>query len=212
MTETAEWPYDADEHDPLTKLRIPVVGSAWPAWSYIVAFDCGRLDDEEFRPTGREAAMLRSFLDEYIARWCNDAWLKKRPFDIDGVANGLVFRKWGEGDWGYRRRSWPARPTYVPEHPRIRGNSQLWESPPGPLTLVKVMDLIHMHGLNEPCEWWEKWKAAHPEVFGGDDVSADLVVVSREDLRRYFDDDRSDFNASTSGLRRLWIAAGIETP
>lgn len=30
MTETTEWPYDADRDDPLTKLRIPVT-SAHPA-------------------------------------------------------------------------------------------------------------------------------------------------------------------------------------
>ena len=55
------WPYDADEHDPLTALRIPVVGSAWPHWAYIVAFDSGRLDDERTRPTEHETLLLRSY-------------------------------------------------------------------------------------------------------------------------------------------------------
>lgn len=41
-------------------------------------------------------------------------------------------------------------------------------------------------------------------------TQTDRVVVSRADLRRYFDCDQSDFEASTSGLRRLWAAAGIE--
>lgn len=168
MTETTEWPYDADQHDPLTAMRIPVVGSAWPRWYYIVAFDSGRIDDETFRPTDEEAAMLRSYLDEYIDRYYNETWkakLKDRPFDIDGGANGLIFRKWGEGDWAYRRQSWSMGPTYVPEHPRIRGQR---EKPMGPLSLVQVMDRTHSHGDEEPSKNWVEWKAAHPEVFGGD--------------------------------------------
>lgn len=169
MTTTPEtdWPYDADQQDPLTELRIPVVGSAWPRWSYIVAFDSGRIDSETFRPTDAEAAMLRSYLDEYIGRWYNGTWkakLKDRAFDIDGGANGLIFRKWGEGDWAYRRQSWSMGPTYVPEHPRIREQR---EKPMGPLSLAQVMDRTHAHGDEKPSENWTAWKAAHPEIFGG---------------------------------------------
>lgn len=164
-----DWPYDADQHDPLTALRIPVVGSAWPRWFYIVAFDSGRLDDEQHRPTDREARMLASFLEEYIAHWYNDRWKAKmaeRPFDIDGGANGVIFRKWGDDDWGYRQRTWQYGPTYVPEHPRIRD-----EKHPGPLTLVQVMDRIRTIGSDEqPVQRWLDWKAAHPKVFGSADA------------------------------------------
>jgi hypothetical protein len=169
MPETAEWPYDADQHDPLTALRIPVVGSAWQGWFYIVSLDSGRLDDDQHRPDEHEVRLLRSFLDEYIAHWYNDRWKAKmaeRPFDIDGGANGVTFRKWGDGDWGYRRRSWNTGPTYVPTHPRIQG-----EKSPGPLTLAQVMDRIHTIG-DEPMPHWLEWKAAHPEVFAGEVADA----------------------------------------
>ncbi|MFI7691751.1 hypothetical protein ACIBQ6_21970 [Nonomuraea sp. NPDC049655] len=158
-----DWPYDADQNDPLTKLRIAVVGHAWPRWFYIVAFDSGRLDDEQHRPDEHETLLLRSFLDEYIEHWYNDRWKAKmaeRPFDIDGGANGVIFRKWSDNDWGYRRQSWQYGPTYVPVHPRVRDGSG-----PGPLTLVQVMDRIHTIG-DKLMPHWVEWKAARPEVFG----------------------------------------------
>lgn len=43
-----------------------------------------------------------------------------------------------------------------------------------------------------------------------DGEPSDLVVVSRSDLRRYFDCEDHDLSASVDGLRRLWTAAGIE--
>ncbi|WP_157253165.1 hypothetical protein [Nonomuraea typhae] len=158
------WPYDADQHDPLTKLRIAVVGHAWPRWNYIVAFDTGRLDEELTRPTDQEAAMIVSFLEEYIGHWYNETWkdkLRQRPFDIDGGANGVTFRKWGDNDWGYRRRTWTMGPTYVPTHPRTRSI----EKSPGPLTLLQVMDRIHTM-VDEVSPHWLEWKATHPEIFG----------------------------------------------
>jgi hypothetical protein len=170
MTAEAEtdWPYDADEHDPLTALRIPVVGSAWPRWNYIVAFDSGELDGEQTRPDERETAMLRLFLDEYIARWYSETWkarLAERPFDIDGGANGVTFRKWGPDDWGYRRRTWQYGPTYVPGPPRWRAKNP--DEAPGPLNLEQVMDRIHTVLDDEPAKSWVEWKAAHPNTFGG---------------------------------------------
>ena len=40
MTATSAWPFgtDADRDDPLTKLRIPVVGSFNPQWKYVAAY------------------------------------------------------------------------------------------------------------------------------------------------------------------------------
>lgn len=159
-TET-DWPYDADRDDPLTKLRIAAVASAHPRWNYIVAFDTSRSQ----RPTDTEAAMIQSFLCEYIEYWYNERWkarLAERPFDIDGGANGVVFCKWGDGDWGYRRRSWSMGPLYVPQSPRLR---EIDSSRLGPLDLDRLMDRVHTHGRGEPTTRWLGWKAAHPEVF-----------------------------------------------
>ena len=158
-----EWPYDADRDDPLTGLRIAVVGSAWPRWAYIVSFDPGRLDDDNTRPTDHEALLLQSFLNEYIGYWYNDQWKTKmaeRPFDIDGGANGITFRKWGDNDWAYHRRTWSMGPTYVPEHPNIRGKTF-----PSPLTLIQLMDRIHTVG-DEMSPRWITWKNTHPDLFG----------------------------------------------
>jgi hypothetical protein len=156
---TATWPYDADEHDPLTALRIPVV-CAWPDWCYIVAFD----RDSPVRPTDVEAAMLASFLGEYIDRWYTGSYkqtLAERPFDIDGGANGMVFRKYADSDWGYRRRTWDRGPMFVPEPPHFADRKF------GPLTLDKLMDHIHSIVDSEPSPRWLEWKATHPDVFGG---------------------------------------------
>lgn len=168
MTET-DWPYDAAQHDPLTALRIPVVSNAWPRWFYIVAFDFDQIDNDGNRPTDAEAAMLRSFLDEYIQHWYRESWIAKmteRPFDIDGSANGLVFRKWGEDDWGFRRRTWEYGPVFWPGPDWYR--RKYGEGPSAEAhSLVRVMDRTHSHGDDMPSARWLAWKAAHPDVFGG---------------------------------------------
>lgn len=164
MTTTA-WPFgfDADEHDPLTKLRIAVTGSH-PGWYYLVAFD----RDSDDRPTGAEAAMLASCLDEYKTYWyAGGSYAQKlaeRALDVDGGANGTIFRKWGDNDWGYRKQTWTMGPMFVPQSPRIRERYPD-EAPLGPLTLAQLMDHIHAHGDDQPCRRWLDWKAAHPEVF-----------------------------------------------
>lgn len=64
---TGTWKYDADEHDPLTKLRIPVT-SAHPGWTYTACFD----RESEQRPTDAEALMIASFIEQYQERWFGD--------------------------------------------------------------------------------------------------------------------------------------------
>lgn len=158
MTAKTTWPYDADEHDPLTALRIPVT-SAYPDWCYLTAFD----RDSAERPTDTEAAMLASFNRQYIEYWYSDSYkqtLAERPFDIDGGANGVVFRKWGVDDWGYRRRTWTMGPMFVPQSPAFADRTL------GPLSLAQLMDRIHAHGDDEPSPRWTAWKAAHADVFG----------------------------------------------
>lgn len=111
------WPYgtDADEHDPLTKLRIPVTG-AHPAWRYIATFD----RDSEARPTDREAAQLASYIEQYKVHFFGaDGWYKRKleekPLDVDAVTR--IFHKWGEGDWSYRVDTWQYGPFWCRSPP-----------------------------------------------------------------------------------------------
>lgn len=167
---TTKWPYDADKRDPLTKLRIAVVDTSHPQWHYIVAFDLDSFAEVKHRPTSHEALLLQSFLQEYIAYWYSPTWkdrLAERPFDIDGGANGYIFRKWGPDDWGYRQRSWREGPLFWPGPARWRAtlNSDL----PAARTysLKALLDQIHSHGDVQPHERWLKWKSSHPDLFGG---------------------------------------------
>ncbi|MET8080024.1 hypothetical protein [Streptomyces sp. NPDC005303] len=160
---TTTWPFgaDADRDDPLVDLRIAVTGSH-PMWRYLVAFD----RESPVRPTGAEAAMLASYLDEYKAYWYNPSYLGKlagRPLDVDGGANGVIFRKYADGDWGYRRQSWTMGPLYVPQSPRLR---EIYSSEAfGPYTLEQVMDHAHTIADDKPIKRWLDWKASHPDVF-----------------------------------------------
>lgn len=158
------WPFgeDCDRTDPLVQQRIAVT-SSHPGWAYLVAFDHA----SEERPTDREVAMLRSYLEEYKAYWYNPGYLARlarRPLDVDGGANGVIFHKWATDDWGYRRRSyrygntftvvWPLQRDANPDHNWL-----------GPFSLLALMDRIHTI-VDKPRDHWVEWKAAHPEVFG----------------------------------------------
>lgn len=155
MSNTAAWPFgtDADRADPLTALRIAVTGSH-PMRCYLVGFD-------------REAAMLASYLEEYKTYFYgpDDSSgyryrMARRLLDVDGGANGVTFHKYGEDDWGYRRRTWSIGPMFVPPSPMYR--ERFPDASVGPMTLEQVMDRAHD---TWPKRWLE-WKAAHPEVFG----------------------------------------------
>jgi len=170
---TAAWPFgaDADEHDPLTKLRIPVVTSFNPGWKYIAAYidvDTSRYSwGSAERPTDAEAAMLASFIEEYKHHWFNDGYkarLLERRLDVDSACNTTVFIKYGTDDWGYRMCSWQSGPMYVPVGPKQRSGEHEYDKCPGPLTLEQVMDRRHTIG-DEPMTHWTDWKKAHPEVF-----------------------------------------------
>lgn len=173
-----DWPYDALQDDPLTAMRIPVITTPYPRWYYLAAVLIAEPVEGEreplwtgLRPTDAEAAMIASFIEEYISYWYNGSWQHKlrteRPFAIDGGANGVVFCKYGEDDWAYRRCSWERGPEFVPVPPRIRA----WYEGRGeggvhttPMSLPRLMD--HVHTIcDEPMPRWLEWKAAHPDVF-----------------------------------------------
>jgi hypothetical protein len=170
---TTAWPFgtDANENDPLTALRIPVVTSFNPEWKYIAAYidvDTSRYSwGSQERPTDAEAAMLASFIEEYKHHWFNESYkakLLKRSLDVDSGCNTTVFIKYGTDDWGYRLCSWTYGPTYVPVGPKLRGGKYDEDKQPGPLTLEQVMDRRHTI-VDEAMPHWLDWKAQHREVF-----------------------------------------------
>ncbi|MEV0830856.1 MULTISPECIES: hypothetical protein [Streptosporangiaceae] len=159
-SETVDWPYDADQHDSLTALRIPVT-SEYPRWRYTATFD----RESEVRPTDLEALQLASFIEEYREYFFNDTYkakLSQRPFDTDAVTK--VFHKWADNDWSYRIVTWEYGPFWFPCRPRHRGTQYDDTKGFGPMALVQVMDRIHTIG-DEPMKRWLDWKAAHPEIF-----------------------------------------------
>ncbi|MFJ6085098.1 hypothetical protein ACIQI8_27190 [Streptomyces sp. NPDC092369] len=159
---TADWPYDADQHDPLTQLRIPVTGTH-PGFTYTACFD----RDSEARPNDAEAQQIASFIEEYQEHYFgNGSWRRvqqAKPFDMDCYTT-TVFHKWAPNDWSYRCVTWQYGPFWVPVFPRQRGG-EYDEQQLGALTLVQVMDRIHAHGGDQPSTRWAAWKTSHPEAF-----------------------------------------------
>jgi hypothetical protein len=158
------WPFDADRDDPLTAHRIAVT-SSHPGWYYLVSFDGA----SEARPDEREVALLVSYLDEYKAHWYGDGGYRKamerRPLDVDGSANGVIFHKWADGDWGYRRHSYTMGPLFFPGGPHYRqAYPKEFTNIAAPFSLAALMDHIHTI-CGEPMPHWVEWKSAHPEVF-----------------------------------------------
>lgn len=162
----APWPYggDADEHDPLTALRIAVTDSH-PRCRYHVAFD----RDSEARPTDEEAAMLASYLDLRLT-WYNTSYRQRmaaRPLDTDGSINTVIFHKWGRDDWGYRRASFTGGLMWTVAGPCRREHNTLGLTGRDvqPHSLIMLLDRIRQHGSDEPNAEWEAWKAARPNIF-----------------------------------------------
>ena len=177
---TTDWPFgtDAVQEDPLTALRIPVVGSFRPGWRYVAAYLNTAPDAPDYlagppfasveRPTDQEAQMLASFIQEYLHHWFHDGYisrLAKRPLDVDSGCNTTVFVKYSADDWGYGRVSWEYGPTFIPGPPHSRGTQYEYAKAHGPLSLEQVMDLAHCIASDEPMEHWTRWKAAHSDVF-----------------------------------------------
>ncbi|MEQ7008378.1 hypothetical protein ABN028_19575 [Actinopolymorpha sp. B17G11] len=172
MTDTTHaWPFtdydgqadDADRNDPLTALRIPVTGSH-PRFYYLAALD----RDSEARPTYAEAAILASYI-EYVRSggWLYtgsaEAEMLEKPLDAIARHNTVVFHKYAEGDWSYRRISWRDGPLFVPTPP-FPGYIERTE---GPFTLGELLDrrVCTFIPDDAPSRHWVEWKAARPDVF-----------------------------------------------
>ena len=159
-TETAGWPYDAYRDDPLTALRIPVIGTPYPGWKYEVALLCPRTPGGQdlypsLRPDDAEVRRIVAYID-WRMEYYNDGWkagMRKHPLDTDATTNTVVLCKRAEGDWCYRRASWQYGPFMVPERDGEH------------LSLEHLLDRVNDFG-DEPNPKWQAWKAAHPEAFG----------------------------------------------
>jgi hypothetical protein len=162
MTETDAWPYDARQHDPLTVMRIAVVGSLCPRYTYLVALCVNENPDTMLwygqRPNEREAAQVKAFVDwrrhQYSGTWVANHFDPK-PFDIDNSAAGCTLIKRGENDWAYVVDTWRMA-VPVPE---------TWEGKEQPLDLPGLLDRINGWGDRQNPAW-EQWKADRPDAFG----------------------------------------------
>lgn len=153
--------HDADLNDPLAKLRIAVT-DRFPSWSYLVAFD----HESEARPNEAEERMLGSFLAEIKSRFYESyvTKMEQRPLDVDAGANTIIFHKYADGDWGFRRRTWTGG-FFVPLHPRIRETHADSDEDRDPHTLEQVMDRARSIVRGELSSSWSRWKAEHPDAF-----------------------------------------------
>jgi hypothetical protein len=156
---TTGWPFDdADQDDPLTVLRIPVVRTSHPRWKYEVALVIGSEDETIWKPGLRpDEPEVRQIVAELEWRmtYYNEGWkakMRRRPLDVDSSTNTVVLQKFAEDDWRYRRAShehgmWP------------------FYNNPKRFTLEALLDHINDYG-DEPNPKWRAFKAAHPEAFG----------------------------------------------
>jgi hypothetical protein len=155
-TETAGWPFeDADQHDPLAALRIPVVRNPYPRWKYEVALVI--TDDDlwgpALRPDEAEVRQIAAFL-EWRMEYYNSSWkakMRRRPLDADSSTNTVTLMKRAEGDWRYQKATWRHGPWPFCDMPER-------------FTLERLLDHINDYG-GEPNPKWRAWKAAHPEAF-----------------------------------------------
>ena len=160
------------------ELRVPLVDGFYPQWNYTVAVavswhegPCERATPWcTLMPTDDEIRMIASFIQEYRNHWYREGAgreLDRRPYDIDGVANGIVFGKMAElpengkyaprpEHWTYHKRSWRYGPLAI----QMVGDR--------PMTLLELMDHERTISSDDgPMPRWIEWKAAHPEIFGG---------------------------------------------
>lgn len=153
----SSWNYhDADQHDPLSALGIPVTGSH-PEYYYLSSFD----RDSECRPTDDEAIMLSSWIGYQRSLYKSyfvQEWFRDRPLDVvPGGHNTVVFHKWSRDNWGYRRTTYTSGPIFWPGSPNIN-------QPGGHRSLIEVLDYIKTV-CGEVTEDWITWKIEHPEIF-----------------------------------------------
>ena len=148
------------DHPWVERYRIPLVGSAYPAWRYEVALvvpssDPGEpLPDfnlyEATWPSEEEAAVVGSVIDfrrSYYGEHWQTKMLEER-LDVDSGTNTLVLIR-RQGGWGFRLSTWRYGPTFVFAEGRADRAG-----------LISVLD---RHWGEYAA--WAAWKAAHADLF-----------------------------------------------
>ena len=125
LQERAGEPYNdisAEQTALATALRIPLLATSQPHWSYItgVVVGSGDFSDNGIVPTDAEIHVIADRLEEYCSRWYRTSFraaMKRRgPFDIDGAANLGYFLKRPNGSWVYRKRTGDRGPDWAPDN------------------------------------------------------------------------------------------------
>lgn len=156
MSTETDWPFDADQNDPLAALRIPVVSSPHPRWKYEVALVISDSDlwGPAIRPSDAEVRMIVAYI-EWRMEYYNAGWkakMRKRPLDVGNSTNTVTLMKLADGDWRYQKATW-------------RHGSWPFCNMTERFTLEALLDHINSFG-SEPSPKWQAWKDAHPEAFG----------------------------------------------
>lgn len=149
------WKYDAERSHRLVPFRIPVTPGV-PGHGYLVALH----KESQQEPTWAEVEMIVSFIEFHRQSWYTTSERKaldREPFDICSGVNTVIFHKYAQNDWAYRRRMWEPH-RLVPPSPRVSTRVV------GPCTLPEIMDEVN--AKNDCHRLWRLWKEEHPEVFG----------------------------------------------
>lgn len=111
---------DAAQTAMATELRVPLLNSAYPRWHYVtgIAVNDTPYLDPGLVPTDDEVRMVAAHLDDYCTYWYRPSYRSRMrefaPYDIDSGANLGFYRKRGENDWCYRKRTWQQGPSWWP--------------------------------------------------------------------------------------------------
>ena len=139
-----------------TRLRVPFLTTSYPRWNYITGIVIGDAwFDKGLIPTEDEVSRVGRLLADYNTYYRQsflDAMRHFAPFDIDGGANSMYFRKVGDDDWVFKKRSWTSC-GWVPFRPI--GIDNPYKEPDPPASLDEV--------IRRAFSGWGSLTAAHLE-------------------------------------------------
>lgn len=101
-----------------TSLRIPILATAHPRWSYITGIVVGDdIPDHGIMPTEDEIRQVAAHLESYCEYYNGGFRAAMRnfaPYDIDDGANLGYYLKRPDGCWTWRKRTWES-PRFSPK-------------------------------------------------------------------------------------------------